>query len=66
MLDETLECEERRSKLTHSQLQGITDMLADPWQNLGPERVERLQTLRKHVQEEFFPEPPDPPTAHIV
>ena len=44
-LDATLEDPVARSKLTHSQRQSIADMLADPWQNLGPERHARLLSL---------------------
>ena len=44
-LDATLEDPVARSKLTHSQKQSIADMLADPWQNLGPERHARLLSL---------------------
>ena len=46
----------RRKALTHTQLQGITDILNDPWQNIPAERRETLQVLRKQLIKEFFPE----------
>ena len=39
-----------------TQLQGITDILNDPWQNIPAERRETLQVLRKQLIKEFFPE----------
>ena len=55
-LEEVLESESQRESITHSQLQAITDMLTDPWQNIEEGRRSRLDTLRKRVQQDFFPD----------
>jgi len=55
-LDEVMADEARRRALTHTQLQTITDLLLDPWQNIQPpERKERLEAARVQVRTEFFP-----------
>ena len=71
-LDATLEDPVARSKLTHSQRQSIADMLADPWQNLGPERHARLLSLSERrtrvcvVVQRPPVEPPSSPVATIL
>jgi len=55
-LEEVLANEDKRRAITHTQLQGITDLLNDPWQNVDAERREHLQTLRKSLMDEFFPQ----------
>lgn len=47
--------EKRRRGITHSQLQAITDMLNDPWQNIEAEQKEQLEALRAKTMQEFFP-----------
>jgi hypothetical protein len=42
--------------ITHTQLQAVTDMINDPWQNLPEAQKERLQELRKQLMDDFFPE----------
>ena len=42
--------------ITHTQLQAVTDMINDPWQNLPAARKEKLQELRKQLMDDFFPE----------
>jgi len=53
--DEVLMNEEKSSCLTHTQLQTITDLLSDPWQNIEPERKDTLEQRRKQVMDELFP-----------
>ena len=55
-LEGWLQSEEGRSSITHSQMQAITDMLNDPWQNIPAERKEKLQQLRLEVFDELFPD----------
>jgi len=45
----------RRRAITHTQLQSISDLLSDPWQNLPAERKETLQRLRDELMDDFFP-----------
>eukprot|EP00310_Coccolithus_braarudii_P024871 CAMPEP_0183358426 /NCGR_PEP_ID=MMETSP0164_2-20130417/49185_1 /TAXON_ID=221442 /ORGANISM="Coccolithus pelagicus ssp braarudi, Strain PLY182g" /LENGTH=322 /DNA_ID=CAMNT_0025532325 /DNA_START=99 /DNA_END=1067 /DNA_ORIENTATION=+ len=54
-LEAVLSSPERCGALTHTQLQAITDLLSDPWQNIEAGRREVLQKLRLKVVEEFFP-----------
>ena len=55
-LEGALTDEERRSALTHTQLQSITDTLNSPWENIPAERREALQGMRKQLIEEIFPQ----------
>lgn len=55
-LEGALTDEERRSALTHTQLQSITDTLNSPWENIPAERREALQGMRKELIEEIFPQ----------
>ena len=54
-LDDVLADEEKRRLLTHTQLQHISDLLLDPWQNIKPERKETLEAFRAQAMAEFFP-----------
>ena len=54
-LEGAMSDETRRSAITHTQLQAITDMLNDPWQNIPAERKEKLDGLRKQLMADFFP-----------
>ena len=54
-LDEALADEKRRGLLTHTQLQHISDLLLDPWQNIKTERKEALEAFRKQAMAELFP-----------
>ena len=45
-----------REAVTHTQLQAITDLLTDPWQNIEEGRRERLDALRKKLVLDFFPD----------
>ena len=47
--------EATRRALTHTQLQAITDLLNDPWQNIPAERRDALQAIQKQTMAEFFP-----------
>jgi len=55
-LEAAMQDETRRRAITHTQLQAVTDILNDPWQNIPAERRETLQTLRAQVMEDFFPQ----------
>ena len=55
-LEAVLTDDAKRRALTHSQLQAMTDILTDPFQNIPEERRERLQTLRKELIAEIFPQ----------
>lgn len=44
-----------RSKVTHTQLQGITDLANDEWQNIADERRAALRNLSADIMKEFFP-----------
>jgi len=54
-LEEKLSCSNERRALTHTQLQAITDLVNDPWQNILAERRESLESVRTEVMNEFFP-----------
>ena len=55
-IEEVLESHTKREAITHTQLQAITDLLTDPWQNIDAERRTRLDTLRKQLVHDFFPD----------
>ena len=55
-LEGWLESKEGRASITHSQMQMVTDMLNDPWQNIPEERKEKLSKLRLEVFDELFPD----------
>ena len=42
--------------MTHTQVQAITDMVNDPWQNVPAERRDTLQELRAGLMREIFPQ----------
>ena len=54
-LESDLTDEATRRALTHTQLQAITDLLNDPWQNMPAERRDALQAIQKQTMSEFFP-----------
>jgi len=54
-IEERLSCSDERRALTHTQLQAITDLVNDPWQNIPAERREQLEDIRTEVMNEFFP-----------
>ena len=45
----------RRDALTHTQLQAISDIVGDRFQNIDDERRETLRQLCAEVKEDFFP-----------
>ena len=45
-----------RAAVTHTQLQAISDLATDPWQNIPSERSESLKALRDEIKEDFFPQ----------
>ena len=47
---------QRRQGVTHTQLQAVTDLLADRFQNIDEARRERLQALRSELVADFFPD----------
>ena len=52
-MDEALSDPEMRHKVTHTQLQMMSDILGDPWQNMPAERRERLSALRASLMDEL-------------
>ena len=54
-LDDLLGDATRADAVTHAQLQAITDMLADPWQNIDVERRARLDSNRRALKARLFP-----------
>ena len=54
-LEEVLSDETQRKSVTHTQLQTITDLVNDPWQNIEAERRERLKELQTALMNDFFP-----------
>ena len=42
--------------VTHTQIQAVTDLVNDPWQNLPAGRREELERLRKQWMDDFFPQ----------
>jgi hypothetical protein len=54
-IERALSDDAARKGLTHTQIQAITDLITDPWQNLPAEQKERISALRKQWMEEFFP-----------
>jgi len=55
-LEGSLSNAESRSAMTHTQVQAITDMVNDPWQNVPAERRDTLQDLRAGLMREIFPQ----------
>lgn len=54
--EEILATEEKRSKVTHLQLQYMTDMLGDKFQRFAPGKREILADLKTQIMQEFFPQ----------
>mmetsp|Transcript_30459 Transcript_30459/g.50448 ORF Transcript_30459/g.50448 Transcript_30459/m.50448 type:complete len:334 (+) Transcript_30459:102-1103(+) len=54
-VEEMLATAEKRRGVTHAQLQALTDMVNDPWQNIPPERRESLAALKAQIMDEFYP-----------
>jgi len=55
-LEALLESEEQRRAITHSQLQGLVDLLNDPWQNMPAERRAKLTAYKEMIMDDFFPQ----------
>lgn len=57
--DETVEDvlgdDSKRRAITHTQLQAVTDLVNDPWQNIPEERRETLRALQQQLMDDFFP-----------
>ena len=55
LLGDRLATAERRALLTHAQLQAVTDLVDDPWQNFAGDRRDELRALQKRAMAELFP-----------
>lgn len=53
--EELLSTPEKRSGITHLQLQVMTDLLSDEWQRWKPRKKAQLEELRAKVYHECFP-----------
>jgi hypothetical protein len=52
--EDKLDTKQKRSAVTHSQLQALSDMLTDKWTKLSPEKRERLSSLKNQIMQEFY------------
>ena len=55
-VEEVLSDDVQRRAVTHTQIQAVTDLVNDPWQNLPAGRREELERLRKQWMDDFFPQ----------
>ena len=55
-LETLLSDEDQRRAVTHTQLQAISDLVNDPWQNIEAERRETLRSIKDTLMQEFFPQ----------
>jgi len=55
-IDELIASESERSAVTHTQLQAISDLVTDPWQNIAEDRRASLEGLKSTLMQEFFPQ----------
>lgn len=53
--EERLATEAQRRQVTHTQLQALTDLVNDPWQNIEADKRSRLAEMRTSIMEDFFP-----------